>query len=291
VPKWRIVSEELWNAVQERIVVVSERFGNRRYGGMNRTEQSRRYLFSGLLICGICKSRMVIGSGRGKRGYVRYACPSHRYRGVCSNKLTIRQDRLEEQLLAALEERLLKPEMIEHVIQRVNTGLRQQLAEINKRSNNSAGLQGQRHDLQAQAQRLVTAIAKSGDSPSLLSGLAEVESALVQIDQQLKMQSPIDLEGNMVEIREFVSKNLFQLRTFLTGDPTLAKSALTRHIKQLVLTPAQLATGPVFEVSGNVELAPNTAGADVMLMVARDGIEPPTPAFSGLYSANSISLI
>jgi hypothetical protein len=84
---------------------------------------------------------------------------------------------------------------------------------------NTAGLQGQRRDLQAQAQRLVNAIAKSGDSPSLLSGLAEVESALGQLDQQLKMQSPIDLEGTLVEIREFVSKNLFQLRAFLAGDP------------------------------------------------------------------------
>jgi hypothetical protein len=48
VPTWRIVSEEIWNAVQERILVVSERFGNRQCGGMNRTEQSRRYLFSGI---------------------------------------------------------------------------------------------------------------------------------------------------------------------------------------------------------------------------------------------------
>ena len=135
VPRWRIVSEELWNEVRERILVVSERFGNRQYGGMNRTEQSRRYLFSGILVCGVCNSRMVIGSGRGKRGYVKYACPSHRYRGVCSNKLTIRQDRIEEQLLAALEDRLLKPEMLDYVIQLVNIELRHRLAEINKRGN------------------------------------------------------------------------------------------------------------------------------------------------------------
>ncbi len=134
------VSEEIWHAVQKRTIVVSERFGNRQYGGMNRTEQSRRYLFSGILVCGVCGCRMAIGSGRGKRGYVRYACPSHRYPGVCSNKLTIRQDRLEEQLLAALEDRLLKPEIIEHVIQRVHVEFRRRLAEINKRGNHTADL-------------------------------------------------------------------------------------------------------------------------------------------------------
>jgi hypothetical protein len=278
VPNWRIVSEELWNAVQERIVVVNERFGNRQFGGMNRTEQSRRYLFSGILVCGVCSSRLVIGSGRGKRGYVRYACPSHRYRGVCSNKLTIRQDRLDDQLLAALEVRLLKPKMIEYIVQRVQADVRQRLIEINKRDNNIAGVQGQRRDLQAQAERLVAAIAKSGDSPSLLSGLAAVESELAKLDQQLKAHRPFDLEATLVEVREFVSKNLFQLRTFLSGDPPSAKSALSKHIKQLVLTPTELATGPVFQVSGNVDLGPNneTAGSDVMLVVARDGIGTPT---------------
>jgi hypothetical protein len=155
----------------------------------------------------------------------------------------------------------------------------------------NTGRQGQRRDLQAQAQRLVSAIAKSGDSPSLLSGLAAVESALAQLDQQLKAHCPFDLEscrksskleismkdclGAMVEMRKFVSKNLLQLRTFLAGDPASAKSALSKHIKQLVLTPEELVTGPELEVSGNVDLVPNnddTAGSAVMLVVARDGI-------------------
>jgi hypothetical protein len=66
---------------------------------------------------------------------------------------------------------------------------------------------------------------------------------LAQLDQQLKAYCPFDLDGAMVEMREFVSKNLLQLRTFLTGDPASAKSALSKHIKQLVLTPTKLATG------------------------------------------------
>ena len=50
---------------------------------------------------------MVLVSGRGIRGYIKYGCPSHRYRGVCDNQLTIRQDRLEEQLLGEIETRIL----------------------------------------------------------------------------------------------------------------------------------------------------------------------------------------
>jgi site-specific DNA recombinase len=102
VPEWRIVPEELWIAVQNRNQEMSRRFGASRLGGMSRTENARSYLFSGLLRCGQCGSRMVIISGQGKRGYAKYGCPSHRYRGVCGNAVTIRRERLEQQLLAAL---------------------------------------------------------------------------------------------------------------------------------------------------------------------------------------------
>jgi hypothetical protein len=116
VPEWRIVSMELWNGVQSRIRVINEHLGVSRYGGTTRTSQSRQYLFSGLLICGICGSRLVIVSGNGRRGYVKYGCPSHRYRGVCSNRLTMRQDRLEAQLLSAIAERVLTPIMIDYAV-------------------------------------------------------------------------------------------------------------------------------------------------------------------------------
>ncbi len=45
------------------------------------------------------------------------------------------------------------------------------------------------------------------------------------------------------------------------------------------MTPVQHDSGPVFEVSGAWKLTPDS---NVMPVVARDGIEPPTPAFSGL---------
>ncbi len=90
----RIVPEDLWLAVQARIEYLKANLGAARLGGMNRTAASRTYLLSGLLVRGECKSRLVIISGRGKRGYVKYGCPRHRYRGVCDNAVTIRQDQL-----------------------------------------------------------------------------------------------------------------------------------------------------------------------------------------------------
>ena len=73
----------------------------------------------------------------GKRGYVRYGCPSHRYRGVCRNELTIRQDRLEQQLLAALEACILNSQVIEYTLQRFQEELQKRLAEIQRHSTGS----------------------------------------------------------------------------------------------------------------------------------------------------------
>jgi len=47
-----------------------------------------------------------------------------------------------------------------------------------------------------------------------------------------------------------------------------------------VLTPTVQDGRKLYRVSGNVNLLPDVESG--MLLVARDGIEPPTPAFSGL---------
>ena len=286
VPEWRIVSEELWEGVQRRISFVSKRFGSyMTVGGQTRTERSRRYLFSGFLACGVCGSNMVIVSGNGRRGYVKYGCPSHRYRGVCANSVMIRQDRLEDQLLAGLTERVLRPEMLEYTFQRFWEELQRRLRQIQEESARAASgvnlLQERRRELKTKADNLAEAIAAMGHSPTLLSQLATVETQIARIDQDLaEINTPRDLEVTMADLRKFVAEKALDLQGVLRADVTAARQALAKHIEKLVLTPKETLDGPVLEVSGDVDLF----GGDerVMQLVARDGIEPPTPAFSGL---------
>jgi site-specific DNA recombinase len=186
VPKSRIVPEDLWTAVQGRIAQLNSKPGAARLGGMNRTLSSRSYLFSGLLICAECESRLVIISGRGKRGYVRYGCPSHRYRGVCNNAVTIRQDRLEEQLLAALEERLANPRMIEHIIVRFQEELQKRVALLRRKTSRMEELSRERALLKGKAQRLADAVAEAGHSSALLSTLAKLEAQILEVDRQME---------------------------------------------------------------------------------------------------------
>jgi site-specific DNA recombinase len=282
VPKLRIVSEELWSGVQARIAHVNWKLGAARLGGMNRTVASRAYLFSGLLVCGECRSRLVIISGRGKRGYVKYGCPSHRYRGVCDNAVTIRQDRLEEQLLGALEQRLANREMIEYTLVGFQEQLQKRLAEIQRQATGLEDLRRERRQLQESAKRVADAIAASGHSAALLSKLAEVEANIGNLDRRMEEHKPLNVSSTVDEMRDFVYRNVLNLRGLLHEDASKSKDALARHIGQLVLKPRQTPTGPMYEVSGVL----NLLAKDVMPVVARDGIEPPTPAFSGLRSTN-----
>ena len=285
VPEWRIVSEDLWNQAHERIELAF----NARLGGMNRTLHSRRYLFSGVLICGECGSRIVIISGNGKRGYVKYGCPSHRYRGVCENKLTIRQDRLEEQLLVALEERVLNNDILDYALGQFELQLERRLSQIRKQTSSQDSLRKHRVELHAKAKRITSAIADTGHSSSLLTELQSIEAEIEQVERQIATCKPFDVKALLSEARKFAADRLMNLATFLRANADLAKPAILKHIKQLVLTPRQSPTGPVYEVSGSLELTP--PDHDVMPLVARDGIEPPTPAFSGLSSSILISLI
>ena len=274
VPEWRIVSDELWNAVQRRISDVGGRLGGATLGGMNRTERSRAYLFSGILVCGECRSRLVIISGPGRRGYVKYGCASHRYRGVCRNALTIRQDRLEEQLLGALEQRLANPQMIDYTLTRFHDELQKRLAEIQKHATGLDDLRRERRQIQEKAKRISEAIADAGHSPTLLSTLATLEGNIAELDSRIEAHHPVDITAAVREVREFVYSSVLQVRNLLRGDASTAKTALAKHLGQLVLHPKQTPAGPVYEVAGGFDLL---AGKnDVMPLVARDRFELPT---------------
>src|SRR5262249_438314 len=138
-------------------------------------------------------------------------------------------------------------------------------------------LHRKREQLQDQASRLAQAIAVAGHSPTLLSHLASAETQLSSVTQQIAAYKPVNLSAPIEEVRNFVMRNILELRTLLRQDAQRARAALMKHLKELILMPKDTPTGPVFEVSGGVEMA-----NDVMPVVARDGIEPPTPAFSGL---------
>lgn len=98
-PHLRIIDEELWNKVQERIE-----------GRKRRPEEVRRKLgrpstdlFNGMMICGVCGSKMV------KKNSKYYGCVTTRLldKHACSNRIHVRYANLEYRVLESVKKQLL----------------------------------------------------------------------------------------------------------------------------------------------------------------------------------------
>jgi site-specific DNA recombinase len=285
-PVLRIVPEELWNQVHRGLGERRRVFGNGASHGLLKSVTSK-YLFSGLLICGCCGARLVIVAG-GVPGYAKYGCPSHRYRGICDNKLTIRVDRLEEQLVGYLEQRILTDEMAEYTVQIFEKELKSQVENLAKENSahraNINSLVSERAQLNEEAKRIVNAIASAGHSRAMLAALAEIESKVARLDHFIEAKKAPPISVSSARVREFALAAINDLRTLLKTSTQRAKAKLTTHVERLVLTPTDTLEGKAFKVEGQWRLLPEEGC--VILMVARDGIEPPTPAFSGLRSTS-----
>jgi site-specific DNA recombinase len=287
VPEWRIVSEELWERAQARKRFAGKRFSASHLGGFNRSERSKRYIFSGFLVCGVCGSKLVIASGSGKRGYVKYGCPSHRYRGTCSNGLMIRQDRLESQLIAGLTERVSKSELIEYALKRFHEQLQKRLRDIQEQTLKAADtistLQNQRRELKVRANNLGEAIAQMGHSVTLLQQLATVESEIGRIDERVAVANqPLDMAFSLESIRDFVSAKAMDFKAAFEAEPGKAKEILAGHINQLVLTPREGEDGMVYDVSGDIDLFGGDGKAATLVVEAYTGRSSKPRAHRGL---------
>ena len=279
VPEWRIVPEELWQAVQERRERLNAS-GVHRLGGMQRTERSRNYLFSGIMACGPCGGSFVICAGGGKRGYVKYGCHTHKQSGMCDNKLMIRQDRLEAQLLAAIEQRLLNPANLEYAVKRCEEELRNRLAEMERQGAviTLDSLRKQQQDLTARRARLIEAIEiGGGELTSLTQRLRELEHEIRRLNEAIAVHRPVKVDTAVDGVREYVVTSIMRLGEMLKAEDVFrAKEALAKHIGKLVLTPIERDGRQVYRVSGSVSVQPPAdTGKCRMQLVARDGIEPP----------------
>lgn len=273
VPEMRIVPDELWSAVREQNLRVREKHGPRTLGGMNRTEASRCYLFSGLMECGLCGRNVTITSG--KTPYCRYGCPNHRSRGLCDNQVTILQTKLENQLISALVESLLCQELQDELLQMFQESLTRTLENEAKLAeeapNKNSELRHEQAKLLNEAQNHAEAIAHQRISPTLSKRLAMTEARISEIQDLLDAPKQISVPSfSSEEIRNALRQQTQRLAEILTGDRVVARQELQKRIDKLILTPRATSTGWVLDVSGSVGLFTGTS--DAMLTNSLEGI-------------------
>jgi hypothetical protein len=104
-PELRIVDNELWQRVKERQKSLSFTVSKRHDDNPMLASKRPRYLFSGLIKCGVC------GGGCMMISKTLIGCSIARNKGTCGNRLNIRHDVLESSVLNGLRQSLMEPEL------------------------------------------------------------------------------------------------------------------------------------------------------------------------------------
>jgi hypothetical protein len=261
-PELRIVSDELWTRVQEQTVKATRGFGVQRLGGMNRTEASRKYLFGGLLVCGVCGGRIIVVT----TNPARYGCANHREARNCLNKATVPLELLERLFLSALADKLradeLREELIHGVVGHLRVRKAESLRERDAFDNERSELEATQKALTEDIGNFVSAVRNGSSSRALLAELDEAEAKLGRVTERLATATKTpDRDVPESEVRAFVNAVASSFLDILLGDPVTVKHEFRKRISSITLTPSVDERGPVYTVSGDVALFSSQEGA------------------------------
>ena len=248
-PEQRIVSDELWAAVKQRLKQVRVLYGNdgRKAGLLRAQAMNSPYLFSGLLKCGLCGANMNIVSGRGQRRHASYGCPLNAQRGVCSNSLSIRRDVLEGTLLEKLQATVLTPEVVEYTLDRFEKEL---VKAFDSLGENLGQMRRRKAKLEEEIRNLARAIAEGHYSPSFMGEIADREREISEITDRLLEANPDSVKSRLKDIRSFAISRISDLRGLLNSDALRARAELSKHIQAIKLFP----NGRMYVASGSWDL-------------------------------------
>jgi len=106
LPDLRIVTQEAWDAVRARQASLQFEIQKAEGGQPLNRAHRRKFLLSGLLVCGCC------GGGYTIVAQDRYGCATRRSKGTCDNASTVSRQTIEARVLTGLKDRMLSPQIV-----------------------------------------------------------------------------------------------------------------------------------------------------------------------------------
>ena len=277
-PELQIISDELWQRVQERQKRLMTMYSGAKKGLIPRSATSP-YLLSGILKCGVCGGNLIIVTGYSSYGhYPQYGCSQHFNRGACSNAMLIRRDWIEERLLDELQNQVLKPEAIDYVLNEFGDHLKGAFAKL---SNQMTQMRERRQKLEGELKRLAETAAATGPSAFLVEAIHEREQQLREITEQLLAQGDNSVEAHLSDIRNFITARMGNLRALLAGDPGPARKELLNHVTEIRMMPHTRDGKSHYVAEGSCHLLGNERDSSEAIpaqirVVAAAGFEPAT---------------
>jgi hypothetical protein len=208
----RIVPQEIWERVKARQAQRSHGIGALVRGGLRKRSPGAgrpgKYLFSGLLTCGVCDASFVLRN----REY--YACASWWNGAACANSINVSKKLVQDILLRGIREDLTDPAIIEEFEKRVRAAQRR--AEKPKADNGQKIAQ-----LETEVANFTDGLLRN--SPALAQRLAKAEEELGRLQAAQRVKPPTVLLPNL---RKRYLEMVAGLDGVLTRDPERGREEL-----------------------------------------------------------------
>jgi site-specific DNA recombinase len=277
VPALRIVEDDPWHRVQERLAGIrgSDRVSKARAKKfwLNRRAQ---HLLTGLTTCGDCGASLVAAG----KDYL--CCSAARRLGTCKNVRGIRRGVLERLILDALKHNLMHPDLVAEFIKEF-------YAEINRQRRDAELLLGSKRreleEIRRKLDGLIEAIAEGFRAPGLQAKLDELEEHKTRLQSEID-GTPVDTPRLHPNVAEIYRKRVGSLQDAL-ADPATKTEAI-EILRGLIERIAVGAAGDGFtvelvgEIANMVRLSTGAKSLEIepfrssVKVVAGVGFEPTT---------------
>ncbi len=234
VAELRIIDQDLWDRVKARqgaLTTKTPKPGEAAFWDRRRP----RYLFSGLITCGVCGG----GAATWNRNVI--GCVNRRNKGTCDNGLTIKREDLEALVLDGLEKHLMDPEHTRVFCEHYTKTMNRLVAEHN------AGLEASRSELERidrQLDKLVEALMNGVPAARVKDKMQALEDRKVALEQERDSgkQMPVSLHPNL---SAYYREQIGELRSALQDESKRAQAAeaIRALIDKIELVPTRLEDG------------------------------------------------
>ena len=221
----RIVPEELWERVQERLRRVHDLFTKNADGspkGRAAAGGSAKYPLSSLLLCGVCGAPMVI------HGSVKqYKCGDFANRGTCSNGVFVKEHVVRARLFEAIRERVASSEAVDYLRKKY-------AAWLGERERTRGGeLAAVRERLARTEQRLRNVsmeLADGNRTDAMRTLQSDLEATAKAERRHLKALEETAAQPVRLPSRDEVLRAVVDLEARVAEDPVAAREALRRML-------------------------------------------------------------
>ena len=255
-PELKIIDDLTWKVCEARAKSAKRDTAAKRAEGKHSGGRGPKFLFSGLLKCGVCGGAFVI------QGRKHYGCAVRQNRGdsVCNNKLKVKRETIERVLLAGVKESLLSEAAFKEFEAEARALLKQLKPDPGQAKRK---LKEAQHELD----NLMAAIKAGIITPTTKSALEEAERQAGEAKEELMAIERFEPTQLLPRAREIYRDLVAKLEAI--EDVNEARGALRSLIGDVRLVPENGTLTAEIQSAG-------LAGAMQISLVAGAGFEPAT---------------